>query len=472
MTTDLHFDSVSLLLHCDGANGSIAFVDSSPEPKTITALASAKVTTAQSMFGGACLSVLTGGRLVVNAGEGCTFGADDFTVEMWVKTDASGVRYFMGQDSQYGYASWAMGIDDGKFFWVDTNPSADWFLVKSAVTVNDGQWRHFAVARQSGVLRLFVDGVPDGSHAGTSAYSATGPCGIANISGYYDPSNSTKGYIDELRVTKGVARYTNTFAVPTAAFPGAPATAGIATAPGLLGAAHATAFFGDRAAARVAAAGPLGAPRVLATASAFLTTAIASAPSPLGRAVAKGLHDFTGLLGDASTRYVMDLITPTGRVRVPISSWQATLQTGSSNYVQCVVPACAAHVAQINSATEFVIYRRAELPDGSALEYEMARAPTGQVRFDRGPQRHTCTLAGYSTAFVADENPPVAYNRDLVAVRSISSGQGGMRVRCAVDWLLRPGHRAFADGVPLVVSYINYYAPSGGDGYMDVGERT
>lgn len=201
-------------------------------------------------------------------------------------------------------------------------------------------------------------------------------------------------------------------------------------------------------------------------------TGFIAAPSMIGAVRVRAAHDFTGALGDATTRYVMDLHTPAGTVRVPISSWQATLQTGSSNYVQCVVPACAAHVAQINSATEFVIYRRAELPDGSALEYEMARAPTGQVRFDWGPQRHTCTLAGYSTAFVADENPPVAYNRALVAVRSISSGQGGMRVRCAVDWLLRPGHRAFADGAPLVVSYINYYAPSGGDGYMDVGERT
>lgn len=224
-----------------------------------------------------------------------------------------------------------------------------------------------------------------------------------------------------------------------------------------------TPFFGDASALTM-----LG----IASGFALQQAGIASAPSPMGAVRVRALHDFTGALGDATTRYVMDLITPGGTVRTPISSWQATLQTGSSNYVQCVVPACAAHVAQINSATEFVIYRRAELPDGSALEYEMARAPTGQVRFDWGPQRHTCTLAGYSTAFVADENPPVAYNRALVAVRSISSGQGGMRVRCAVDWLLRPGHRAFADGAPLVVSYINYYAPSGGDGYMDVGERT
>ena len=199
-------------------------------------------------------------------------------------------------------------------------------------------------------------------------------------------------------------------------------------------------------------------------------TGFIAAPSMIGVVRVRAAHDFTGALGDATTRYVMDLLTPDGAVRVPISSWQATLQTGSSNYVQCVVPACAPFIDAINTATEFVIYRRAEIPDGAAIEYEMARAPV-QAQFDRGPQRYTCTLSGYSPAFVADETPPAAYDRALVAVRSISSGSGGTRVRCAVDWLLRPGHRAFADGAPLVASYINYYSPSTGDSYMDVGER-
>jgi hypothetical protein len=123
----------------------------------------------------------------------------------------------------------------------------------------------------------------------------------------------------------------------------------------------------------------------------------------------------------------------------------------------------------INAATEFVISRRAVLPSGMALEQEMARAPAEQAQFDRGPLRHTCTLSGYSTAFAANANPPAIYDRALTGLRSISSGANNYRARCAVDWLLRPGHRAFVDGVPFIVSYINYYAPSGFDSYMDVG---
>jgi len=236
----------------------------------------------------------------------------------------------------------------------------------------------------------------------------------------------------------------------------------------------------------VSAASPLGAPAMVGTAvvsgkasaagvlgsarvTSLLTYGHAAASSPLGSAAVLAQHDFTGALGDSIARFVMDLVTPDGTVRVPISSWQATLQTGSSSYVQCVIPACLAWVDAINAATEFVIYRRAEVP-GTALtiEYEMARSAAEQARFDQGAARYTCTLSGYPDAFAEDLDPPVAYDRQLTGVRSVSSG-GGLRVRCAVDWLLRPGHRAYVGAVPLVVRFINYYAMER-DSYMDVGE--
>lgn len=194
-------------------------------------------------------------------------------------------------------------------------------------------------------------------------------------------------------------------------------------------------------------------------------------PSPLGGARVLGLHDFTGQLGDATALFAMDLVAPGGVLRIPVSSWQATLQTAGSNYVQCVVPACLPWADDLLAATEFVIYRVARLANGGVFEYVMARAPAEQVSFDQGPERYTCTLSGYSEGFAEDLDPPAAYDRALTGVRSISSGAGGVRVRCAVDWLLRPGHRAFANGVPLVVGFMNYYAPTGFDAYMDVGSR-
>lgn len=196
----------------------------------------------------------------------------------------------------------------------------------------------------------------------------------------------------------------------------------------------------------------------------------ASAPTMLADAGATVNHDFTVALGDVTARYLMDLVTPSGLVRAPISSWQATLQTGGKCYVQAVVPASTQYADAINAASEFVISRAAVLPSGMQVEQEMARAPVS-AQFDRGSMRETCTISGYSDGFAESENPSPEYDRTLVSIRSVSSGAGGMRVRCAVDWLLRPGQRAYANGVPMIADYINYYAPTGGDSYMDVGER-
>jgi hypothetical protein len=202
------------------------------------------------------------------------------------------------------------------------------------------------------------------------------------------------------------------------------------------------------------------------------TEIYASASSVLGSASVAVFHNYSDKLGDVVSQYVMDLITPSGNVRLPISSWQATLQTGASNYVQCVVPAIANFSDALNAATEFVIYRRAALPNSTEfVESEMARAPTQTIFTNRGPQRFTATVSGYSPAFTPDPDPSSVFNQNLQKVRSISSSTGGLRVRCAVNWQLKPGMRAIVDeSTSLVVAYINYYVGRG-DAYMDVGER-
>jgi len=193
-------------------------------------------------------------------------------------------------------------------------------------------------------------------------------------------------------------------------------------------------------------------------------------PGPLGAPAVRAYHDFTATLGDYPALAVMDLLTPGGPVRLPVSSWQATLRAGSASYLQCVVPACGPWVGAIEAATEFVISLSGRTQTGLLIEHEMARAPADTVQFDQGPQRFTCTLSGYSSvAFEYSAAPDPMFDRTLKNVRSVSRG-GKMRVRCAVDWLLRPGERAYVGATPLLVGYINYYYPSTFDAYMDVGE--
>lgn len=215
----------------------------------------------------------------------------------------------------------------------------------------------------------------------------------------------------------------------------------------------------------VAAPGPLGNPALYIGYSCLI-----SVPSPLGAPALDAFTDFTPAVPDyAQIGYTVDLVTPGGKVRVPISSWQATLNTESSNYVQCVIPSVSPWLDAINAATDFIIYRTAQWP-GSSIEHIMAETAITGSQISRGHTNYTCTLRGYSEGFAEDLDPPVKYDRTLEGVRSIAVDSSGQRVRCGIDWLLRPGHRAYADGSPLIAAYINYYV-NDTDGYMDVGER-
>lgn len=155
-------------------------------------------------------------------------------------------------------------------------------------------------------------------------------------------------------------------------------------------------------------------------------------------------------------------------VRIPIGSWQATVQSGRASYAQAVIPNALQWVDAIEAREEgeFAIYRGVVAADGEVRESEMARAPLQFVRLDRGANRASITISGYAVT----PSPPQVLTRTLQNVRSVSVGTG-FRVRCDIDWFLRPGHMAVALGDEFEVAYINYYANTS-DAYMDVGERS
>lgn len=178
----------------------------------------------------------------------------------------------------------------------------------------------------------------------------------------------------------------------------------------------------------------------------------------------------------APVRFVMDLVVGSELVRVPISSWQGTLQVDQQCYLACVVPACADWLESIYAATEFIVSRVARLNDGSPAEVFVARAPLDNVTVNRGSVNYTASLSGYFDAFEVVEDPDALYDVELTGVRSVASYATGTLVRCSIDWLLRPSQRAnwTEGGLSFVVSYINFYAIANRasiDAYMDVGER-
>lgn len=85
-STDPFWASTMLLLRMDGANNSTAFTDLSSTPKAVTANGDAKVSTAQSQFGGASLLLDgNGDYLSFPASADFAPGTGDFTVECWIR---------------------------------------------------------------------------------------------------------------------------------------------------------------------------------------------------------------------------------------------------------------------------------------------------------------------------------------------------------------------------------------------------
>lgn len=230
---DPSFSNVSLLLHGNGTNGSTTITDSSPSPKIATVTGNAQISTAQSKFGGASIVFdKVDDRISYASNNLFAFETGDFTVEAWiysrdVSTAArgwlqtsttvgglqanynSGLSVIQGVNGSGNTANGGIcvAIDGSNFFGSSG----------STVVLIANQWQHIAVTRSSTTCRVFVDG----SEVGTRTSSANLTGANLVVGGYYNTNFLFDGYIDDLRITKGVARYTANFTPPDAPFPDA-----------------------------------------------------------------------------------------------------------------------------------------------------------------------------------------------------------------------------------------------------------
>jgi hypothetical protein len=223
--TDPDFANVSLLLHGDGTNGSTAIIDSSSSPKTVTAVGNAQISTAQSKFGGSSFAFDGSGdwlRLQTGVAD-YNFGSGDFTIEAWVyRLNTNTAAIYVGQ-SDLGSAAGSNVI-----LYVSAAATSDVYVGSGSYGVaspnpSTNTWAHVALCRSGGTLRSFLNGsvVAANTSLGTNSVnigSAANPPTIGALNNNGSPLN---GYIDDFRITKGVARYTAAFTPPTAPFPDA-----------------------------------------------------------------------------------------------------------------------------------------------------------------------------------------------------------------------------------------------------------
>ena len=216
---DLYRSQVSLLLHGNGTNGSTTITDSSPSPKTVTPVGNAQISTAQSKFGGASIAFDgTGDYLTTQSSNEFNFGSSDFTIEFWIKSTKAGRQDPVGWNYIFSSAGWAgfvFNLSTGSIAWFENTNSR---ISALSTGWNNGEWNHIAVTRSGNSVRMFLSGNQVGSTYTTSHSYGADSAGF-RIGDIVGGGGSVDGYIDDLRITKGISRYNATFTPPTAQFP-------------------------------------------------------------------------------------------------------------------------------------------------------------------------------------------------------------------------------------------------------------
>ena len=219
--TDPYFSNVVALLHMDGTDASTVFTDVTGRTWSV-ASGTPQIDTDQSVFGGSSLYLpTTASSISTAASSAWTWHTQPYTIECRSRVptaftnDSRGRPRLIGEGaSTPGILNWSFGFNSaGKvtfFYW-----GGSIVLWSAATAASVGAFHHIAASFDGSVMRLFLDGVLDGTFTYTTAHAPDAGQLLRIGFGDYSPV----GHADEIRITKGVARYTANFTPPTNPFP-------------------------------------------------------------------------------------------------------------------------------------------------------------------------------------------------------------------------------------------------------------
>lgn len=215
---DPYWYDVVLLLHMDGTNGSTIFIDE--KGHTVTPYSGASLTEDKVKYGTTSGNFLSTRYIAVSHTADLNI-TGDLTLEAWVyltSSNATCVILTKGHTSGSRVPSYELSLVSGRprFFVGPGSGTSGITEAASAEVLPINQWVHVAGTAQGNTLRIFVNGIlkktGTAGARGNNAVDLT--IGRRNSNDHHLP-----GYMDEIRITKGVARYTSNFDVPTGPYP-------------------------------------------------------------------------------------------------------------------------------------------------------------------------------------------------------------------------------------------------------------
>lgn len=166
----------------------------------------------------------TGDALSLPASPNLAFYAGDFTVEMWVYGSLSSNSALVGGSwprlftlgTAQGTGCLEVYMASGTSLIVNITTTS--VITSTLSNLLNSTWNHYAVTRANGVVRAFLNGVQVGSatNADSLLLAATTTSWVGGIS---SSAGNFNGYMDDFRITKGIARYVRNFTPPTVALP-------------------------------------------------------------------------------------------------------------------------------------------------------------------------------------------------------------------------------------------------------------
>jgi hypothetical protein len=208
-----------------------------PTAKVMTPQGGASISTTQSKFGGASGSFTETYLQYLSTPDSPDwyFGTGDFTIDMWVRFTSlpSSPRYVV-LVNQYvdGTHHWEYYLynNGGTYEWHFENcngvsPEFTVYLSRTTSSLSINTWYHIAIVRNVNTWYLFQNGVsltgippsppnlPQLTNGAVSDFTID-----LSIGGHFPPGDYLNGYLDEIRISKGVARWTSAFTPPTARY--------------------------------------------------------------------------------------------------------------------------------------------------------------------------------------------------------------------------------------------------------------
>lgn len=210
-----------LVIHAEGVNDGTTFTDSSLTGHSITAVGVANTSSDQKKFGNTSLELAGSGYISVPHSDEFNFGTTDWTIDFWVYNSSDCSRTVMSKKT--GSRGWELniGVSSGgsclcQFSGFDNN-QVEALTFYAWIPASTSSWYHLALMRNGTQYKIYYNGL----YYTTTVSVNTGVSIDTTYSlkiGYGLYEYNFNGFIDEVRFSVGIARWTSMFTAPTAEF--------------------------------------------------------------------------------------------------------------------------------------------------------------------------------------------------------------------------------------------------------------